>query len=134
MSKKRVLVGGTATAAVALATALFVGQPDSVVLEGSYQINNINPYRSEIAISVPDEFTPDICELKFNDLSVTKTILPQGTFAVYPIIAKNADRLSVDMYIRGELVGYGDFKENGVVEITTSEKYINKEESEDETE
>ena len=131
MKNKRVLIGG-GVAAAALSSALFLAQPSSVKLEGKYQIKDINPYRSEITITVPDEFTPDICELKFNDLSVTKTILPDGLFAVYPIITKNAARLSVDMYIRGELVGYGDFGENGTIEITTSGKYINKAVSDDE--
>ena len=131
MKNKRVLIGG-GVAAATLSSALFLAQPNSVKLEGVYQIKDINPYRSEIAITVPGEFTPDICELKFNDLSITKTILPDGVFTVYPIIAKNADRLSVDMYVRGELVGYGDFGEDGTIEITTSGKYINKAVSDDE--
>ena len=123
MKNKRVLIG-SGVAAAALSSTLFLAQPNSVKLEGKYQIKSVNPYRSEITITVPDEFTPDICELKFNDLSVTKTILPDGAFTVYPIIAKNADRLSVDMYIRGELVGYGDFGDDGTIEITTTKDYI----------
>lgn len=128
MEKKALGIGAAAAAAVTAAVAVSV--PGTTDIEGSYSIKEISPYKSEIRITVPEEFTPDIVTLKMNDIEVAKTLLPQGSISTYPTVVSDTDRLTLDMYVKGDEAAEAVFGEDGKLEIKVKNNYI-KEDAED---
>lgn len=129
-NKDKAIAGGAAVLASAAIAAVGISGGETT-LKGRYEIHNINAYESQINVYVPNEIKPDICELKLNDLTVTKTLLPHGVFHVYPIVASDTEYLSLDLYVKGDLAGTAEFLPDGELSITFDKKYV--EEGEHET-
>lgn len=129
MNNKVTIGAASAVAAAALAVGVAVSIPDTTEIKGTYEIREVNPYCSEVRVSVPDEFTPDIVELKMNDLEVAKTLLPHGYISTYPTVVSDKDRLSMNMYVRGEEAATAVFNDGGTLAITVKDKYLHREES-----
>lgn len=123
MNTKTKAVAGTGAAVAALAAVMAV-TPKTTQIKGSYDIDIVSPYRAEIQVEVPENFTPDIITLKMNDMEVCKTLLPDGELITYPTVVSDTDRLSVDMCVRGKLAGTAVFNEDGTLSITVDNEYI----------
>ena len=121
--KKKGLAAGAS--AMIAAVALLIASNGSSI-EGTYEITNINPYESEMRISTPTEFKPDIAVLKLNDMEVTKILLPNGVISTYPLVISQPERLSMDMYIRGEKAATASFEENGILKIELNKAAVDK--------
>lgn len=123
METKKVVTGA---AAAAVATAVTVGGVvgTKTDIDGTYGIVTDSPYRSQITVTVPEEFTPDIVVLKLNGMEVGKTLLPDGKISTYPSVVSDTSRLSLDMYVRGDKAAEAEFDENGVLSIKASKKYV----------
>lgn len=120
-TKKIAGAAGIGAALIAGAVALL---PDYAEIEGSYSIVQANPYCAEVHITVPDEFTPDIVTLKMNNMEISKALLPDGYISTYPVIVSDTDRLTLDMYVRGEIAGYASFDGGGTLNISVNKNYL----------
>lgn len=118
---KGIIAGASAMAA---AVAILVAN-NGAALEGSYEINNVNPYKSEVKVTTPEDFKPDIVVLKMNDMEISKTLLPNGIISTYPLAVSDTECLSMDMYIRGELAATAEFENNGLLKIALNEDAVN---------
>lgn len=128
---KTTAIGAATIAAAAVTAGISAAIPNTTTIEGSYSIREVNPYQAEVRVTVPEEFTPDIVALKMNDMEVAKTILPQGYIATYPMVVSDTDRLSMDMYVRGEEAATAEFAADGRLVITVNDKYIKSREPEE---
>lgn len=128
-TKSNVAVGA---AAVLSAAAVAVGTMSSATeqIYGSYDIVRHNEYMSEIRLDIPSEFTPDICELKLNDLDIEKALLPYGTFKVHPMVVTEPEYLSLDLYVVGDKAATAEFQPGGVLCITVDKKYLPEDDTE----
>ena len=121
---KKITAAIAGTGAAALTAALAITADPTADITGTYSISEVNPYTSVLSVAVPEEFTPDICELKLNDISIAKTLLPGGDISTYPVILSEPDRLSMDMYVRGDIAATAVFNDDGTITITVDKKYI----------
>lgn len=121
-NKNKVITGGITATLTALFLAVF-GSVQNADITGHYTITNVNEYTSEVVITLPDNFTPDVCTLKVNDLEVTKCLLPNGKFVTHPIVTSDVSNLSVDFAVRGEHVGVGLF-EGDEIHLKVKEEFI----------
>lgn len=117
-------IAGAAGVGAALIASIVALSPNYAEIEGSYSIVRANPYCAEVHISVPEDFTPDIVTLKMNGMEVSKTLLPDGYISTYPIVVSDTGRLTLDMYVRGELAGYASFDEDGTLDISVKKGYL----------
>ena len=116
--KKKGIAAGAS--AMAMAVALIIANSGTAI-EGSYEITNVNPYKSEVRIVTPEEFKPDIAVLKLNNMEVSKVLLPNDVIYTYPLVVSEPEFLSMDMYIRGEKAATASFEENGLLKIKLNE-------------
>ncbi|MBQ3124973.1 MAG: hypothetical protein IJC09_06105 [Clostridia bacterium] len=114
-----------AAAAIAgtLATGAVLTADNSTELYGTYSIEK-ERYKAVITVDMPDEFSPDICTLKFNDFDVDKELLPNGEFVVYPLLADEPERLTLECTVKGEEAGVAEFLSDGRIKIYAKEKYV----------
>lgn len=131
MANKKKAAGAAGISAALIASAVAL-TPNYTGMEGSYTITQINPYCATVRISVPDEFTPDIVTLKMNGMEISKTLLPDGYISTYPVVVSDTDRLTLDMYVRGELAGYASFDDDGTLDISVKKEYLKTEADKDE--
>lgn len=126
MSKKKTALGASA---VALLTTVFVAIFGSSTIgkecKGSYIINEVDSYTTEVVLEVPDEFSPDIFTMYMDDFEVDKGIMPEGKVFTHPIVVSDLSRISVVFYVRGEAAGVGTFSDNGVLLIKVKEGFLN---------
>lgn len=119
-------------AAVGAAASFATGSllNEDIEVTGKYFVRPVNEYVSNLSIDVPDEFTPDIVTLKVNDLKLSDTLLPYGSFEVNPIFVKDMQYLNLEMYVRGEEAGTATFDDKGNLIIKAKKKFVNKDEEE----
>lgn len=120
MKQKKIAGIGGALAAVAVAAIVAINGGGSI--KGGYEIKEINPYKSEVHFDMPEKFTPDIITLYLNDMEIAKTILPDGFISTYPLVVSEPSALTAEMYIRGEKVATGKFRDGGVLDIEMNEE------------
>lgn len=119
-------------AAVGAAASFITGSllNEDIEVTGRYYIRPVNEYVSNLIIDVPEEFTPDIVTLKVNDLKLSDTLLPYGSFEVNPIFVKDMQYLNLEMYVRGEEAGTATFDDKGNIIIKAKKKFVNTDEEE----
>ncbi|MBQ7975415.1 MAG: hypothetical protein IJ300_06985 [Clostridia bacterium] len=123
MDKKKTATGAAALA-VAAAITVGINTSETQELYGSYSISTQDGYKSTINITVPKEFTPDICTLYFNGLEVDKALMPNGEFDVYPVIAQAPERFTIDCNVLGKKVGTASFTVDGQLVFEVEKKYL----------
>ena len=123
MEKKKT-IGGAAAIAAAAAVVVGMNTGDTKELYGSYSINTQDGYKSTIQITIPEEFSPDICTLYFNGLEVDKALMPNGEFDVYPIIAQAPERFTIACNVLGERAGTAAFTDDGQLVFEVDKEYL----------
>ncbi len=122
MDNKKKAITATAIVGVLAAGAIST-LGDNTQLYGSYNIEK-SQYKAVISVEMPEEFSPDICTLKFNDYEVDKELLPDGEFVVYPLLADAPENLTLECLIKGEEAGVAEFLSDGRLKITAKKKHV----------
>ncbi len=131
MNTNKKTVGAAIGVTAAITAATFLSETPTKQIVGKWSVTTHNPYYATMKIEVPYEFTPDIVVLKLNDMEVDKALLPHEEIETLPIVFSNAENLSLDMQVRGEVAATAVFNEDGTLNISVNKAYI-KERTEDE--